>query len=573
MADRQTPAAAAAGGVQWRARVASLLEIAGAVATVGAMILVVEICRELLTADPDTGRLEGLVLTAVATAVLALAVQITGRTLSRQAAQLSQELFHGGVAARLRARPAARSLHAAWRAQSATLGGDIASAGVMVGRAGSELVSALLVFVLSIGYLFWVDWRMALVTLLPILLGFVTFGVISARFFKEMKDEYVASIGAVDAVRPTIGLDARINRAGARARTAAVTRTSARRLSEATDGFSDFFQVRIGALLGGRAIAEIAFSPLTVLVFVLCGGALMVRDGSLAPGDLVPFLVVGAGLAAPLLASTYSMEEVGEGKKATARLTAFAAGVPAPAEGDQPAAEGEQPATDPAEQDAPVDAPADGLGLELPERGVVTVIAPTPEGAGRVADWLKAETPPERFAAVEAEPAVVIGPVGAYITADRPGGTAQDAERAARTAGVHDTVAAFPRGYASDVGAEVSLSYPELQRLALARVVAGGGHEVVLLDQRAFGGDTGVLRAAVDELRERAAVVVLSPGPSAVTDGRLMVVEDGRVVESGTHEQLLREGGRYAAMLDGRPDIPQAVPAASRTATSQEGSR
>ncbi|MFD8382265.1 hypothetical protein ACFV2X_27715 [Streptomyces sp. NPDC059679] len=571
MADRQTPAAAAAGGVQWRARVASLLEIAGAVATVGSMILVVEICRELLTTDPDTGRLEGLVLTTVATAVLALTLQIAGRTLSRQAAQLSQELFHAGVAARLRARPAARSLHAAWRAQSATLGGDIASAGAMVGRAASELVSALLVFVLSIGYLFWVDWLMALVTLLPILLGFVTFGVISARFFKEMKDEYVASIGAVDAVRPTIGLDARINRAGARARTAAVTRTSARRLTEATDGFSDFFQVRIGALLGGRAIAEIAFSPLTVLVFVLCGGALMVRADSLAPGDLVPFLVVGAGLAAPLLASTYYMEEVGEGKKATARLTAFAAGVPAPAEGEKAATESaEQAANDSAERAAPAD---DDLGLELPERGVLTVIEPTPEGTDRVADWIKADTPPERFAAVEAEPAVVLGPVAAYITADRPGGTERDAERAARTAGVHDTVTAFPHGYDSVVGAEVSLSYPELQRLALARVVATEEHGVVLLDQRAFGGDTGVLRAVVDELRERAAVVVLSPGPSAVTDGRLAVMEAGRVVESGTHEELLREGGRYAAILGGHPDTPQAVPAASRTATSQEGSR
>ncbi|MFI0733882.1 hypothetical protein ACH4S9_33520 [Streptomyces sp. NPDC021225] len=570
MADRQTPAATAAGGVQWRARVASLLEIAGAVATVGSMILVVEICRELLTADPDTGRLDGLVLTTVATAVLALALQIAGRTLSRQAAQLTQELFHAGVAARLRARPAARSLHAAWRAQSTTLGGDIASAGVMVGRAGSELVSAVLVFVLSIGYLFWVDWLMALVTLAPILLGFVTFGVISARFFKEMKDEYVASIGAVDAVRPTIGLDARINRAGARARTAAVARTSARRLTEATDGFSDFFQVRIGALLGGRAIAEIAFSPLTVLVFVLCGGALMVRADSLAPGDLVPFLVVGAGLAAPLLASTYYMEEVGEGKKATARLTAFAAGAPAPAEGEKAApAEDDQQATDLAEQNAP----ADDFGLELPERGVLTVIEPTPEGADRVADWIKADTPAERFAAVEAEPAVVLGPVGAYITADRPGGTERDAERAARTAGVHDTVTAFPRGYDSVVGTEVSLSYPELQRLALARVVAAEEHGVVLLDQRAFGGDTGVLRAAVDELRERAAVVVLSPGPSTVTDGRLAVMEAGRVVESGTHEELLREGGRYAALLGGHPDTPQALPAASRTATSQEGSR
>ncbi|MET7937998.1 ABC transporter ATP-binding protein [Streptomyces sp. NPDC005322] len=539
-------------GIQWRTRAALLLETAAAVATVGAMVVVVEICREVLAADPDTGRLKGLVLIAVGAVVAGLLAQLSGRTLSRQAATRGQELLRAGVARRLRGNPPARRIHADWRAQGATLGGDIASAGVMVGRAGSELLSAVLVFFLSIGYLFWADWRMALVTLLPILLGFITFGVISARFFKEMQDEYVASIAAIDAVRPTIGLQARVNRAGARARTAMTTRISARRLTEATDGFSGFFLSRIGTLLGGRALAEIAFSPLSVLVSVLCGGALMVRSDALAPADLVPFLVIGAGLAAPLLASTYSMEEVGEGKKATARLTAFATGGPAA----------------PADTDSP-DSP-DSPGLELPERGVLTVIESTPEGADRLTDRITAATPPERFTSVEAEPAVVIGAVGAYITADRADGTPEAAERAARLTGVHDTVSAFPRGYASVVGAEVSLSYPEIQRIALARVVAGDDRGVVLLDQRAFGGDPDVLRAAVADLRERAAVVVVSCGPPVVTDGRIVLMDEGEVAESGPHEELIRAGGRYAALCQALPATERAAAAAPRSATSQE---
>ncbi|MET8182738.1 ABC transporter ATP-binding protein [Streptomyces sp. NPDC005336] len=542
-----TPSAPTA-GIQWRTRTALLLETAGAVATVGSMVLVVEICREVLAADSDAGRLKGLVLAVVGTVVTGLVAQLSGRALSRQAAARGQELLRAGVARRLRGHPPARQVHAAWRAGGATLGGDVASAGVMVGRAGSELLSAGLVFFLSVGYLFWVDWRMALVTLLPILLGFVTFGVISARFFKDMKDEYVAGIAAIDAVRPTIGLNARINRAGARARTAMTTRISARRLTEATDGFSEFFLARIGTLLGGRALAEIAFSPLTVLASVLCGGALMVRSDALAPADLVPFLVVGAGLAAPLLASTYFMEEVGEGKKATARLTAFATGGSA----------------------APVDSAGPGPRLEPPERGVLTVVESTPEGADRVTDRITAATPSERFTSVEAEPAVVIGPIGAYITADRADGTPEAAERAARLAGVHDTISAFPRGYASVVGTELSLSYPEIQRIALARVVAGDDRGVVLLDQRAFSGDPEALLAAVADLRERAAVVVVSCGPPVVTDGRMVLMDEGEVAESGPHEELIRAGGRYAALFEALPDTERAAAAAPRSATSQE---
>ncbi|MFC9946573.1 hypothetical protein [Streptomyces pratensis] len=501
MSGPQATATVPVEGVVWRTRVALVLEAVGAVATIGSMIAVIEVCRELLAGDAAEGRLLWLVAAAAGAAVAGLTVQTGGRLLSREAAVRSQESLRAGVALRLRGHPVARPLHAAWQAQGTALGRDLVAAGLMVGRAGSELMSAVLLSVLSIGYLFWVDWRMALVTLTPILLGFLTFGVISARFFRDMKDDYESSIGALDVVGPRIGLDARINPAGSRARTAAETRASALRLADATDEFSGFFITRIGTLLGGRALAEIAFSPLTVLVFVLVGGVPMVRAGWLAPADLVPFVLVGAGLAAPLLAITYAAEEAGEGKKATAQLAAFATGTPV--------------------------VPDDETPLELPDRGVLTVVEPDPEAADRLIDRIAAAVPPERFAAVGAEPAVVIGPVLAYITADRADGSLDDAERAARIAGVHDAISAFPGGYASVVGAEASLSHPELQRIALARVLAGD-RDVVLLDERAFPGDPGVLRAAVEDLRERAAVVVVSGGPPGATAGEFALTNAGR---------------------------------------------
>ncbi|WP_031050699.1 ABC transporter ATP-binding protein/permease [Streptomyces sp. NRRL F-5650] len=541
----------ASAGTVWRTRTALALEAAGAVATVGPVLAVVEVCRELLGADPDEDRIGRLVLVAAAAAAVGFVVQLVGRLLSKEAGTRTQDALLLAVTGRLRGTRAARPLHAAWKEHGTTLGRDIVSMGVTVGRAGSELLSAALVFVLSVGYLFWVDWLMALITLAPILIGLVVFGFVSARFFREMATDYTESIGGIDAVRPTVDLPLRVGPAGTRARTAAVTRRSAARLADATDEFSEFFRSRIGLLLGGRALAEIAFSPLTVLVFVVCGGAVLTRSQWLTPADLIPFLLVGAGLAAPLLAITYFVEEVGEGKKAAARLSRFTSGSLPPATAPAEAAgavAGEAGTTGTADGAAAEAEPPRSPVLEVPERGVLTVVATTDAGADSVIDLLLADTPEERLAAVEADPAVVIGPVGAYITADRADGSTAEAERAARTAGCHDTIVALPRGYDAIVGSEAPQSYPELQRLALARLLAAD-REVVLLDERAFPGRPDIVRAAVADLSGRAAVVVVSTGPPAVVDGVIVVTEAGKVVASGTHEELAAPSSPYAGLL------------------------
>ncbi|MFD3610881.1 hypothetical protein ACFWXA_22905 [Streptomyces atroolivaceus] len=544
-------------GIVWRARTALALEAAGAVATVAPVLGVIEVCRELLDGDPDDGRIVRLVTLVAAAAVVGFVAQLVGRVLSKEAGTRTQDALLLAVTGRLRGAHAARPLHAAWKEHGTTLGRDIVSIAVTVGRAGPELLSAGLVFVLSIGYLFWVDWLMALITLAPILIGFAVFGFISARFFREMATDYAVSISGIDAVRPTVGLPHRISPVGTRAHIAAATRRSAARLADVTDEFSEFFRVRIGSLLGGRALAEIAFSPLTVLVFVLCGGALLTGSERLAPADLIPFLLVGAGLAAPLLAITYFLEEVGEGKKAAARLDQFASGSvpPAAAPAGSVDAAGTSGTADgagtsgTADGVAPEAEPAPGPALELPESGVLTVVATTDADADSVIDRLLADTPAERLAAVEADPAVVIGPIGAYITADRTNGSTAEAERAARIAGCHDTITALPRGYDAIVGSEAPQSYPELQRLALARLLAAD-REIVLLDERAFPGSPDTVRAAVAELRGRAAVVVVATGPPAVVDGGLVVTEAGKVVASGTHEELTGPGSPYAGLLD-----------------------
>jgi ATP-binding cassette, subfamily B, bacterial IrtA/YbtP len=508
------------------------LEAAAAIATVASAIGIVEICRLALTRGRGaTSQIWWLVLAITAAAVVGLVLQTLGRALSRDAAVLRCEDLRLGATQRLRRDANARTTHVAWKESGATLGRDIRLVGHVTGRSMPELTLSLLVFLFSISYLFWADWRMALVTLLPIALGFAVFGVITTLFMRAMKEEWMAMTAIVDSARPQVGLDARVNRRAAQARTAATVRAAAHRLSLVTDRFGESIGNLPRGMLGGRAIAEISFSPLTILTFVLAGGTLLVHAHWLGPVDVIPALIVGAGLSAPLLGISYLAEESLEAKSAMSRLATFLDGTATAVSGGSDS--------------------GDGLAFDLPDRGLLVVVESSPAGADRVIDWVTATTPAGRMAAVVPEPAVVVGPVGEFITAD-----CADVDRlgdvarwAAQVAGIDEIIAAFPRGYDSVVGADVFLSYLQGQRLMLARAIAGS-RDTVLLDTRAFADDAdgpSPLRAVVQVLQEKSAVIVVTSScPPEFTDGHLVLLDAGRVVESGTHDELIQAGGRYA---------------------------
>lgn len=472
-----------ADGIAWRLGPAVALEVIGSVATVGSAIVLVEACRAVLAGD--TPRAGDLVLAAVVTVVIGLLVQLAGRVLSRIAAVRGQEAMSVAVRHRIRTSFDARTLRRTWMSQPKDLGRDIESSGVTVGRALPELVSAVLVAILSVGYVFWADWRMALITLSPIIGGFLTFGVVAARFEKNMRTDYDAAIDELDAAGPRVGLEQRIQPPDDPAVIAGTVQRSAAVLADTTDRFAAFFKARIGTLLAGRALAEIAFAPLTILVFVLVGGSVMVRSGRLAPADLLPFLIIGVGLALPLLAITYLLEESAEGLAGRRRLASFT------------------------RDDTPAGADPGRAGPDLPAKGVVALVEDSPAAVDDLLDRIIGGAAPRDVAAVGAEPPVVIGTVAGYITADTPDALPGDAVRAARQVGVHDLVTSLPRGYESVVGVDVFLSPAEGRLLALARAVHAPRARV-LLDERAFTDHRDTLAAAVAALGERTCVVTVA---------------------------------------------------------------
>jgi subfamily B ATP-binding cassette protein MsbA len=150
--------------------------------------------------------------------------------------------------------------------------------------------------------------------------------------------------------------------------------------------------------------------------------------------------------------------------------------------------------------------------------------------------------------------------VRANIAYGKPGAGEDEIIAAARSAAAHDFIVELPQGYDTAVGeAGVKLSGGQRQRIAIARAMLKDA-PILLLDEATSSLDTQSERQVQEALqrlsRGRTTVVVAHRLSTVVDADRIIVIDDGRIVDSGSHGELMARGGLYAKLyaLQATPD-------------------
>lgn len=330
------------------------------------------------------------------------------------------------------------------------------------------------------------------------------------------------------------------------------------------------------------AILNVLMGPAFMLLPIILTGWVLVDRGIIAPVDVLPFLLVGVSLPGGIMNLASMGSTLMEARDAATRIGILLAEPQLP--------EPETPIPVGHDEDGGVSVSfehvsfrygsegplaLDDVNLELRPGTVTAVVGPSGGGKSTLVRLVarfwdvtggvvrvggtnvrdaSSQDLPSRMSIVLQEGGLVTDTVIENIRLSRPEASCQEVEAAARSARIHERIMALPHGYDTVIGQEGGqLSGGERQRIALARAFLADA-PVLLLDEATAQADPHSERGiqeALARLAQGRTVLVIAHRLATVVDADLIAVLDGgRVVQQGTHTELLAFDGLYRTLWE-----------------------
>ena len=326
--------------------------------------------------------------------------------------------------------------------------------------------------------------------------------------------------------------------------------------------------------------AIVIFLVFTGIVGVLWIGAWDVRAGEMSAGTLIQFVIYSVMVAGAVGALSEVFGELQRAAGATERLVELLEAEDTVKDPVSP-----KPLPEPVRGEITFDdvsfsypsrpgiSALDGVDLTIAPGETVALVGPSGAGKTTIIQLIQRFYDPARgvvrldgvalpemtrdtfrrhIALVPQDPVIFAASARENIRFGRPDATDAEVEAAARAAAAHDFLAALPDGYDTWLGERgVMLSGGQKQRVAIARAILRDA-PVLLLDEATSALDAASERAvqqAVDRLAEGRTTIIVAHRLATVKKAdRIIVMEEGRVVATGTHDALVAEGGLYAQL-------------------------
>ncbi|MDG4795582.1 ABC transporter ATP-binding protein [Micromonospora sp. WMMD1082] len=546
------------------------LSVLGAVSGVVPFIAIVELARALLPAlsggQVDPERVWVIVLVAVLALFVSFGTAFASGMVSHLADAELQLSLRQRIIRHLQRLPLGWfDTRSSGRVRK-LVENDVVALHQLVAHAIQDVITAVAVPVISIVYLFAVQWQLALAALVPLVITATLYPILmrgGAEKYRQYDEAAGRLSGATVEFVHGIAVVKRFGQLG----------RSHRRYRDATKTYVEFVGQWTRETAAMFTVIEIITSPVVMLVWLLAVGVWLVNAGTVDPIDVLPGLLLGLGLTSPLMKLGSSAQFLRNATKARQSLAAFFAlpAVPQPSWPRTP----EGSTVD--FQD--VSFSYDGEHRVLHEiatncsPGTVTALV----GASGSGKSTLAKLVPRFYDVTQGR--VALGGVDVreiashelyrqvgFVFQDvrllraslrdnirlaRPNATDGEIEQVARAAQIHDRILRFPRGYDSVVGEDANLSGGEAQRVTIARALLTDAPILVLDEATAFADpdSEAAIQTALSALAaDRTVLVIAHRLHTIVGVDKVLVLDGGRVIERGTHAELVSAGGRFAQM-------------------------